>query len=73
MVFGGSNRPFCRERTMVFGGSVLKGKRDRRKVGGEIRGGLIVEEEMSERGESEWRRKERQTGSRRRRKRRCDF
>jgi hypothetical protein len=49
VVFGGSNRPFRRESTMVLGGNVLEDERDREKVVGEVRGGLVVEEEMRDR------------------------
>ncbi len=37
VVFGGSDRPFRRERTMVLGGDVLEGEGDRDKVGNEVR------------------------------------
>ena len=49
VVFGGSDRPFRRERTIVLGGNVLKGEGDRDKIGGEVGGGLVVEEEMRDR------------------------
>ena len=49
VVFGGSDRPFRRERTMVLGGGVLKGEGDRDKIGGEVRGGLVIEEKMRDR------------------------
>jgi hypothetical protein len=49
VVFGGSNRPFRRERTMVLGGDVLEDEGDRDKIGGEVRGGFVVEEKMRDR------------------------
>ncbi len=49
VVFGGSDRPFRRERTMVLGGGILKGEADIDKIGGEVGGGLVVEEEMRDR------------------------
>ena len=49
VVFGGSDRPFRRESTMVVGGNVLEVEGDREKVVGEVRGGLVVEKEMRDR------------------------
>jgi hypothetical protein len=34
---------------MVLGGGVLKGEGDRGKIGGEVRGGFVVEEEVRDR------------------------
>ena len=49
VVFGGLDRPFRRERAMVWRGGVLEGEGDGDKVVGEVRGGFVVEEKMGER------------------------
>ena len=49
VIFCGSDSPFRRERPMVLGGGVLKGEGDRDKIGGEVRGGLVIEEKMRDR------------------------
>ena len=42
VVLGGSDCPFCRESTMVKGRDVLEVKKDRGKVGCEVRRGFVI-------------------------------
>ena len=49
VVFGGSDRSFRRESTMVLGGNVLEDEGDREKIVGEVRGGLVVEKKIRDR------------------------